>query len=100
MLEPRKVFFEIKNNHVKKLEYFDSLGSIYIMAIVSTANDGMFFGSFDKGIYILDNNQYFQLNTENGLSSDRINCLYQTKDGLVLVGTQKGLNVIKDKKSN
>ena len=90
--------YYLNNKEVKRLEYFDSLGSIYIMSLLATDNDGIYFGSFDKGIFHYNDKDYTNLTIKDGLSANLINCFHQRKDGTILVGTQKGLNILKNNK--
>jgi len=90
--------YYIKEKKVKRIEFFDNLGSIYIMTILATGNDGIYFGSFDKGIFHYYNGNYKNITIEDGLSANLINCFLQRKDGTIWVGTQKGLNIIKNDK--
>ncbi len=90
--------YYVNKKEVKRLEYFDSLGSIYIMSLLATDNDGIYFGSFDKGIFHYNDKDYTNLTIKDGLSANLINCFLQRKDGTVWVGTQKGLNILKDNK--
>ena len=87
--------YSIIDKNVNRIEYFDSLGSIYIMSIISKGN-AIYFGSFDKGLIIYDSLNFTRLTTAEGLSSNRINSLHLRNNGTILVGTQQGLNLIKN----
>ncbi|MGD8307409.1 MAG: triple tyrosine motif-containing protein, partial [Ignavibacteria bacterium] len=88
--------FSIDQEKVQQFKYFDEQGSVFILSIIAIDEDEIYFGSFDKGVFIYDGNEFRSLTTENGLSTNRINCLHKRMDGTILVGTQKGINIIND----
>ncbi len=56
--------------------------------------DDLWIGTEGRGIIICHNSDSTSvLNSSNGLLSDRISMLYKTKGGLMLIGTNRGLNI-------
>jgi len=88
--------YHVNDSRVKRLDYFDRLGSIYIMSILATDDQGIYFGSFDKGVFRLLNGNYTNITTSDKLSANLINCFHLRSDGTIWVGTHKGLNILKN----
>ncbi|MBK8946682.1 MAG: hypothetical protein IPM32_15620 [Ignavibacteriae bacterium] len=88
--------YSIKEKKVNKISYFDKIESNFIISILPIDSNKIYFGSFDKGIFYQNGNEFINLTKKNGLSENVINCLFKRNDGSMLVGTQNGLNILKN----
>ncbi len=80
-------------------ELTDLFQGVRIRCIVADSKDGIWIASYsDKAVVCYraseDSTEIF--NMENGLSGNRARVLYEMSDGSMAVGTQTGINIIKD----
>lgn len=88
--------YSIMENKVEKISYFDNIESNFIISILPIDSNKIYYGSFDKGIFYQNGNEFSNLTKKNGLSENVINCLHRRSDGSILVGTQNGLNILRN----
>ncbi len=75
----------------------DMLDGVRIRCAI-TATDGTIWFATYSGVfsYSPDNNSITNYNTDNGLINDRARVLIELSDGSIAVGTQTGINIIKN----
>lgn len=72
-------------SHPKLDEY-----SIY--DLIETADHSIWIATAGSGLLRYKEGAFTEFTTENGLNSNRVNTLYEMKNGDLLIGTQSGLN--------
>lgn len=76
----------------------DGLNSSKVFAVSQDCDGFMWFGT-DNGVCRFDGktfrNYRYDVMETNGLSDSYVNCLYRMKDGRLLIGTRRGINVYK-----
>lgn len=66
-----------------------------INCILQDNSGKLWFGTEGQGIIIMENGNFTQLTSSEGLSSDAVNALIQDKDGTVMIATSNGITVSK-----
>lgn len=66
--------------------------------IIVTQNFGLVVSTHDKGLlFIADRRVHKVIGENEGLLSDQVNCLHETSDGDLMIGTNHGVNFISSK---
>ncbi|MCB0751978.1 MAG: hypothetical protein KDC52_10930, partial [Ignavibacteriae bacterium] len=69
----------------------------YIQDMLLLSDSTLIIGTHGNGVSFYKGGNEINFTTENGLSNNIVNCLHQTSENLILVGTdQGGLNVIQN----
>ncbi len=66
--------------------------------LMESSDHSLWIATVDSGLLRYKDGAFTEYTTENGLNSDRVNAIYQMKNGDVLIGTQSGLNRFRDGK--
>lgn len=80
-------------------ELTDRFEGIRIRCIIADSKGGVWFASYSEEAivcYRAEEKSIEVYNTANGLSGDRARVLYELSDGSIAVGTQTGINIIRD----
>ena len=62
-----------------------------VKTLLKNDNEDIWVGTKNKGLFVLKNKKYINLNTNDGLISDQVNVIYKDKKKHVWIGTDKGL---------
>ncbi len=68
------------------------LDAFSIYDLMETKDHSIWIATAGSGLLRYKDGAFTVYTTENGLNSDRVNALYQMKNGDILIGTQSGLN--------
>jgi len=66
-----------------------------ITAVHGDKDGALWFAAADEGLYHRVNGKLYNINREDGLGDDYIYCITGTEDGSVIVGTDRGLSVVR-----
>lgn len=80
-------------------ELTERFGGIRIRCIIADSNDGVWIASYSDDAVVCYHAKEKSIevyNSENGLSGDKARVLYELSDGSIAVGTQTGINIIRD----
>ncbi|MCB9205864.1 MAG: hypothetical protein H6612_12390 [Ignavibacteriales bacterium] len=91
LLRNGKVQIDESNKITEKLG--EGLGGKSIFSISNGKDGSLIFGSL-YGLAIYKNNEFTFYTAENGLSDNLVNTTHVRKNGTILVGTLKGLNIL------
>jgi len=86
----------IESNRIVK---FDSLSPIYGVEIVEIFEDNennLWFGTMEDGVFLYSDDSLYNYSTINGLENDIGWVINQLDDGTILIGTDKGLQYLKN----
>lgn len=67
-----------------------------VYTIYNDSFDNLWFGTWGSGLVKYDRKNYKVFNAKDSLYNEVVTCIYQTKDGVVWIGTQGGLNFCPD----
>lgn len=84
----------LKNNQVSLYKPEEGLPKVSITAIYQDAKKRIWFATAGEGIYCKDGTHLYNINSNDGLSDDNINCLYSPDGKQVIAGTDRGLSFI------
>ncbi len=93
ILKDEKIKKEESENISSVIE--KELGGKTIFSISKTKTGLMVFGTL-YGLVLYDKNEFTFFTTKNGLVDNIVNATHIMKDGSILVGTYKGLNIIRN----
>ncbi len=82
-------------------ELTEMLSGVRIRHILADSKDNIWIATYsDNAVICYDtgSNSITSYNTENGLTVNRARVIYEMKNGTIVVGTQEGINVIKNGK--
>lgn len=85
--------YTITDGTIEKYDEMEPLLSKRISEIEKIKNE-LWIGTFDNGIAVLDSDTVRHINTNSGLSSNRIKVLFAENDSTIWIGTNFGLNKI------
>ena len=87
----------IENGRISNLTSKDGLIDDYILSILVSKDNTIYFGTNGRGVSVYKNSSFKTLNNKNGLSDLTVNVIAEGKDGTIYLGTdQGGLNMLKD----
>lgn len=76
-------------NHTNK----NSLRRWHVFSVMEDSRGNIWFGTIGAGMYVLmGGNTFENLNTSDGLAYDRTGCIYEDTDGVVWIGTERGIS--------
>ena len=87
--------FQLKDGQL--VPYFRGGGNfeLSIKQIIRTRTWGLVVATYDKGLLIIKNGRIIRnWQSKDGLLSNQIKCVYESKEGVLLIGTNYGLNYI------
>ncbi|MCG8696822.1 MAG: histidine kinase, partial [Bacteroidales bacterium] len=61
-----------------------------VRTIIEDYNHNHWIGTQESGAVVITDTGFYQLNVVNGLPHNQVNCLYQSNDSSIWIGTQKG----------
>jgi len=70
------------------------LNSSKILSLLPVNDSALLIGTSDHGLFRYNNPGLDCLNEESGLVSNHIQCIYKTQEGIILIGTDKGAQLI------
>lgn len=78
-------------------DLLDLLDGIRIRSVIRDSKDRLWISTWKSlGLLRYDHGELTVFDDSDGLMSDRIRCVYETRDGRILVALTGGLNIIKD----
>lgn len=78
-------------------DLIDLLDGVRIRSIIRDSNDRLWISTYRSyGLLCFDHGELTIFNESDGILSDQIRHVYETKDGAMLVAVSGGLNIIKD----
>lgn len=95
----QKGVYLLKNSKIITFDRDSILSNSSIYNIFIDSNNNLWFASIQSGVifYNIRTNQFKHFNASNGLMEDFVYSISQKNNGEILIGTQKGLNIINDK---
>jgi len=76
-------------NHTNK----DKLRRWHVFSVAEDSRGNIWFGTIGAGMYVLmGGNEFENLNTSDGLAYDRTGCIYEDSDGMMWIGTERGIS--------
>lgn len=92
LLGTSKGLAKMVNKTITPLTENKTLSTANIYCIFKDKAKNYWFGTWGKGLIRYDGKKYYNYTKKDSLQDDNVNSLYQTKDNLVWIGTQQGLN--------
>jgi len=83
--------FRIRGDEARILP---ALSGFLVRSILARGGGEVWLGTEKEGVVIHKNGKKRVLDQRNGLSSNRVTCLAEDREGRIWVGTQRGLNVL------
>ncbi|OQY07357.1 MAG: hypothetical protein B6I28_05675 [Fusobacteriia bacterium 4572_132] len=93
-----KGFYLIYNDIIEQMTSKEDLSDELIDAILEDAEGNLWIGMSHGGIVKLSSMKFFKYATEHGLKNNTVNVISQLKKDTAIVGTDKGLNIISNKR--
>ena len=87
--------FQLVNGQL--VQYFRNEGDyeLSIKQIIRTKKWGIVVATYDKGLMLIKNGRIVKRwGSKDGLFSNQVKCVYESKEGVLLIGTNYGLNYI------
>ncbi|OFX18415.1 MAG: hypothetical protein A2033_18720 [Bacteroidetes bacterium GWA2_31_9] len=86
------------NNKLEKVDLDTLLNKSTVTNILYQNEDNIWFGTMKMGLYLKNKNKIIRYNTGNGLSNNYILSINVDKNNIVWIGTNDGVDYIKDGK--
>lgn len=91
-------FYLINGNYIEKMTSKEGLKNDLVDIVFEDREDNIWLGMSRGGLAKLSRRKFFKYAIEHGLENNTVNTVHRDKDGYTWVGTDKGLNIIFDKK--
>ena len=88
--------FKVNGKSVQLFKSRKDFNPLYIFSIAEDKNHTIWLGSFSSGLYYYSNGSFSNLNVKDGLLSNNIETIRIADDNTIWVGTDKGINLVKN----
>ncbi|MDG2154218.1 MAG: histidine kinase [Crocinitomicaceae bacterium] len=87
--------YVLENNQLSPYFRNDNYNHLNVKQILNTVNWGIVVATYNRGLLMVKNGKVVKnWDFKNGLISNQIKCVYESKDGTLIIGTNYGINYI------